>query len=304
MRPRSILVTGSGGFIGRHLMATCRERYEDAAVVGLDLNLGGDCRMRLPELGSFDLAVHCAALTGGIEGITRFPALIGAMNAQLDGAFFEWALRVRPRRIVYFSSSCVYPLHNQRPGRALSEVDAVIRDYHGQADATYGWVKLTGEVIAGSVRAAGIPVTVIRPFSVYGSDQETSHVVPVFVERAVSDSEALEVWGDGTQTHDFVHVDDCVAAVLTLVDEGVDGPVNIGTGVGTSVDEVANLAMCAAGRERPILHRSDRPVGVPYRVADVTLLQSVYSPQISIADGVARAVRAAQANHQLEDDHG
>jgi len=245
-------------------------------------------------MGGYDLAFHCAALTGGIEGITRFPAQIGAMNAQLDGAFFEWALRTRPQHVVYFSSSCVYPLHIQRPGRRLSEADAQVSDYHGQADATYGWVKLTGEVLAESVRSAGVPVTIVRPFSVYGSDQETSHVVPVFAERAVSPAQALEVWGDGTQTHDFVHVDDCVAAVLALADGGVDGPVNIGTGVGTSVDEVARLAMRAAGRERPLLHRTDRPVGVPYRVADVTLLQSVYTPQISIEEGVARAVRFRQ----------
>jgi len=295
VRPRTILVTGSGGFIGRHLLAACRDRYAGAAVTGLDIRSGGDCRIRLPQMRErFDLALHCAALTGGIEGITRFPAQIGAMNAQLDGAFFEWALRTRPRRIVSFSSSCVYPLHIQRPGRRLSEADAQVRDYHGQADATYGWVKLTGEVLAESVRSAGVPVTIVRPFSVYGSDQETSHVVPVFAERAVSPAQALEVWGDGTQTHDFVHVDDCVAAVLALADGGVDGPVNIGTGVGTSVDEVARLAMRAAGRERPLLHRTDRPVGVPYRVADVTLLQSVYTPQISIEEGVARAVRFRQ----------
>jgi hypothetical protein len=54
---------------------------------------------------SYDIAIHCAAITGGIEGTTYNAATQSSSNAQLDGAFFEWVLRTRPGRSVYFSSS-------------------------------------------------------------------------------------------------------------------------------------------------------------------------------------------------------
>lgn len=283
-----VLVTGSAGFIGRHLAEAISSNLADADVVGVDRRSGHDCLDLFRTDERFDLVFHCAALTGGIEGITRYPAKIGAVNMQLDGAMFEWALRTKPQRVVYFSSSCVYPLWMQDRiwPSLLNEGDA-----HDGADpdATYGWEKLAGEVIA-EAASTEIPVSVVRPFAVYGTDQETTHVIPMFAVRARQRAKQFLVWGDGTQTHDFIHVDDACAAVLAMVEQGVDGPANLGTGIGTSIDEAARFSMQAAGYEAPILHDLNEPIGVAYRVADPKLMHTFYKPKVSIEEGIARAV--------------
>lgn len=304
-----VLVTGSSGFIGRHLYEEAEKHWPDAEVYPYDVREGDDCLDLFRSDERYDIVLHCAALTGGIEGITSMPARIGAVNMQLDGAMFEWALRTKPTRVVYFSSSCVYPLHLQSRRLTtgtpivtnLLERYADIQAPTGKPDATYGWEKLTGEVIATAARAL-IPVSIVRPFAVYGTDQETTHVIPMFAERARRGSPSFHVWGDGTQTHDFIHVDDVCAAVLKMVDEGIDGPVNLGTGIGTSIDEAAHLAMKAAGYEAPIFHDLDKPTGVAYRVADVTKLHEFYKPEVTIEEGITSAVKAFEWSFGKGDD--
>ena len=91
---------------------------------------------------------------------------------------------------------------------------------------------------------------------------------------------------------DWVHIDDIVHATLTMFHEGIDGPVNIGIGLGTSMDELARLCMKTAGYEAPIFHDLSKPVGVSHRVADTTRLFEFYEPKITIEEGVERALRS------------
>lgn len=305
------LVTGSAGFIGRHLVEALRRRGDE--VVGCDpkCDVGGvivlpgrewtvhmvgdfpgDCRQFFRDWTTqrFDVVFHCAATVGGREGIDHNAAYLAAYNLQLDGALFEWALTARPGRIVYFSSSAAYPVRLQNGHRdSLFEAHG---DYVGAGgpDATYGWVKLTGERIATEIRKAAVPVTIVRPFSGYGEDQDDCYPFPAFIQRAKRRDDPFDVWGDGQQVRDWIHVDDLTAALLALVDAGVDGPVNLGTGVGTSMDNLARLCMREAGYDAPIRHLADKPTGVRHRVADITLLRRYYEPRVSIEEGVRRAL--------------
>jgi nucleoside-diphosphate-sugar epimerase len=156
-------------------------------------------------------------------------------------------------------------------------------------------VKLTGEKLAVEARNAGLDVTVVRPFSGYGSDQDDCYPFPAMIDRALRRDDPFVVWGDGNQVRDFIHIDDVVDGTLELAHQGVDGPVNLGTGTPTSMDELARLAMTAAGYEAPIEHLTDKPAGVNYRVADTALLSRYYEPQITLQDGVSRAIRDRQA---------
>ena len=126
--------------------------------------------------------------------------------------------------------------------------------------------------------------------------------MPAFAERARRHDSPFTVWGPGTQTCDFVHVEDCVGAILAVTDAAVDGPVNIGTGIGTTMDEVAHLSMQAARYEAPIVHDLTKPTGVQYRVADATLMRSIYEPKVTIAEGVRRAVTAVPLSYARGDD--
>ena len=294
---KRVCVTGSAGLIGGHLAREIERRWPDAFIQRIDLKNGHDCRKFFAQNDDrdWDLAIHCAAITGGIEGTMFNSAFQAATNSQLDGAYFEWALRTRPKRIVYISSSCAYPIGGSEWGDVYNSVESDIDlDNIGtHPDMPYGWAKLNGEVMANAVRDMGIPVSIVRPFAIYGETQEDCRMIPAFVKRALSDVPQFEVWGPGYQASDFCHVDDCVNAILTMVDQSIDGPVNICTGRGAPADEVAEMVLKEVGKfGREIAHDMTKPYGPRWRVGDPTLLHTFYKPTVSLEEGVARVVAA------------
>lgn len=293
-----VLITGHRGFVGRHFA----RRFEEDGhwVVGLDVAQGRqfDCR-RLFESndGDFDLVVHCAAVVGGRATIDGNPLAV-AENLAIDSDMARWAARTRPGRVVYFSSSAAYPLGHQQHDsrqRPLNE-DLIFEqkpDYWGQVlpDQVYGWAKLTGEQLMARLGADGVPVHVLRPFSGYGADQDTTYPFPAFVLRALHRLDPFVVWGDGSQVRDFVHIDDVVATTLAVIEADCREPVNIGTGVGTSMLTLADMVCTEAGYRPALETRPDMPSGVPYRVADVTRMQDFHTAKVPLEQGIAEALR-------------
>lgn len=289
-----VLITGSAGFIGRHMTARWAEKYPGDVIVGCDVKNGWDCRDLFRTDAHFDVVIHCAATVGGREGIDYNSAFLGADNLSIDGSMFSWALRARPGRVVFFSSAASYPVRLQsRP--VASREEHLDFEIVGAPDESYGWAKLVGEVIAQRVRRAGVPVSIVRPFSSYDYDQDDDYPFPQFVRRAARRDDPFVVWSDGGQVRDFIHVSDVVEAITVMVEEGIDGPVNLGTGVGTSMDGLARLCMVVAGYEAPIAHQLDRPVGVRYRVADNSRLLEFYTPKVPLRAGVERALHSVAA---------
>jgi nucleoside-diphosphate-sugar epimerase len=100
----------------------------------------------------------------------------------------------------------------------------------------------------------------------------------------------FEIWGDGTQTRDFIHITDVISAALAAVDQDYPSPLNLCTGIGTSFNQLADLVCKSAGYQPVIHHRPDKPVGVHYRVGDPTEMLKVYTPKTSLEDGVAEVL--------------
>jgi nucleoside-diphosphate-sugar epimerase len=291
------LVTGSAGFLGRHFVAELERRCWD--VNAWDV-VTGQCALAgfryIPDsFGHLDLVIHCAAVTPHRSAIDGRALAVGAGGLELDAAMFQWAARTRPGRIVYVSSSAAYPVYMQ-DGEWDSLEESVVWEHPGEPDAIYGAVKLMGERLAAAYRAQGGAVTVVRPFSGYGEDQSNDFPFGAFRDRALAREDPFTVWGDGTQVRDWVHVDDVVGAVLAAVDAEVDGPLNIATGIGTSMAELAAMFCAEAGYDPRFEFLTDRPAGVAYRVGDPTRLNEVYVPRVSLAEGVKRALAAPPIN--------
>jgi nucleoside-diphosphate-sugar epimerase len=289
---RSALVTGSAGFLGRHFAAELTGRGYH--VSGVDVVDGTDALdvFRTSDV-THDIVVHCAAVEPHRAAIDSQPTHL-ARNLLLDAAMFGWAVRTRQRRVLYVSSSSAYPIGHQQGGvwkPRLREFDVSLGNAGiGTPDAGYGWAKVTGERMAAGARAAGVPVTVVRPFSGYGEVQDTRWPFGAFAERVRRREDPFVIWGSGEQVRDWVHVSDVVAAALAVVDSGTEDPVNICTGVGTSMLDLVT-AMCGhVGYAPEIELLADRPAGVAYRVGDPTLLHRYYTPRVSLAEGVKRAL--------------
>lgn len=298
------LVTGDRGFLGRHFTAELKRRGWD--VVGCDVKTTStqDCRvyfheyLKHPQLAAqqdpWDLVVHCAAVVGGRTVIERDP-LATAESLSIDAEMFRWAAVARPGRVLYFSSSAAYPVSFQTSwqkdrGALLSEGDVWSSDRVGMPDEVYGWSKVTGELLADRLRRTGVPVTVVRPFSGYGSDQDPSYPFRAIADRVkdLEPGQPLEVWC-GECVRDWIHVDDLVAGALAVAESGTEDPVNLCTGRPVSFYDLARLMLIADGKEdHEIAANPDAPQGVAYRVGDPTRMLEYYTPTIMLEEGVAR----------------
>lgn len=283
-----ILITGDAGFVGRAFHRALEKQNHE--ITGIDLVNGKEVRhFFATDTTQFDIVIHLAAIVGGRATIEGNPLSV-ASDLAIDADMFQWALRTRPKHIVYFSSSAAYPIFLQKLAyqQKLREIDINL-EHIRTPDFTYGWAKLSGEMLASYARAEGLRVSVLRPFSGYGSDQALDYPFPSFIERAKRKADPFEVWGVGTQVRDFVHIDDVVEATFAAVTNNVS-TMNICTGRPTSFIELAEMVMLQAGYLAPIKTNLDAPVGVEYRVGDPSRMLAVYEPKISLEEGIARAL--------------
>lgn len=261
---------------------------------------------RLMRDERFDLVVHCAYHVGGRAAIDGEPRLLAA-NLELDAQLFDWAVRAKQERVLYYSSSAAYPIEYQesssafyytspygtydsdRPWIALSE-DLISLQKVRQPDARYGWAKLTGEHLAAAATLSGLKVHVLRPFSGYGGDQDLAYPFPAILRRVVTGD--LSVWGPPGQYRDWIHIDDVVGCSLAIVDQDVTEPVNVCSGTGVEMGDLATRMARAAGvavREEP-RYLEDQPTGVMVRVGDPTRMRTIYQPQVELDEGIRRAL--------------
>jgi nucleoside-diphosphate-sugar epimerase len=288
--PMKALVTGAAGFVGHHVSEELKRR--GYIVDARDIINGSDAHIVFASklASKYDLVVHAAASAphrAAIDGQAEH----FARNVHLDSAMFEWAVRTGQGRVLYLSSSAAYPISLQS-GQGLPthlHEDDIALDDAQEPDANYGWTKLTGERLAAAARAKGLPVTVVRPFSGYGEDQSENFPFRAILERIKRREDPLTIWGDGTQVRDWIHIDDVIAGMLAVAESGTEEPVNLCTGVGTSMLELATLACLQVHHMPDITLLTDKPAGVAYRVGDPTRFHEFYKPQVPLVEGIARA---------------
>ena len=286
-----ILITGDAGFVGRAFHRYFEGQNHD--VVGIDIanTLPMDARDFFRNDNThFDKVIHLAAVVGGRKMIEGSPLAL-AVDLSIDAEMFGWALRTKPGCITYFSSSAAYPtnLQNLDEGavKILEESDINLENIQ-TPDMTYGWAKLTGEMLASHARAQGLTVHVYRPFSGYGTDQALDYPFPSFIARGLAKSDPFEIWGTGNQCRDFIHIDDVVAAAEAGCKSGIQ-TANLSTGIATSFNDLARMVAKVAGYEPTFQNLPAEPSGVDYRVGNPTLMNTFYTPQISLEEGIQRA---------------
>ena len=248
----------------------------------------------------FDIVIHLAAVVGGRAMIEENLLRVG-IDIAIDSLFFDWlvTLHYKPKKVVYASSSSIYPIHLQtrKIRKALKEKDVdFAKDFIGKPDLTYGWSKLTGEYLA---RIAWDKykqnIIIMRPFSGYGEDQDLSYPVPSLMSQVAHKKNPVKVWGTGNQGRDFIHISDCVRAYELLLKQETDKLIvsNLGSGKLTTFNELIHLAVKTGGYKPKIKPLIDKPVGVQYRYADMkrsSLYKLGWRQLITLREGLTRVI--------------
>ena len=273
---RHALVSGSAGFVGRHLVPKLEAAgYE---VVGVDPRHKADVeRGRIsatidqyvrdhPE-GRFDLIVHLAANIPDIHERIH-SGHIAYSDIPLDYAMADYVSQHPPREAFVWPTSCAV-------------------DY---PDDPYAWVKLTGERVFGALKE--VPLKVLRPFSGYGGDQALSYPFPAILQRVKNRENPLTVWGSGTQVRDFIHIEDLTDAFMWAIGHfPAHTPIDIGTGIGTDFLTLARMMADAVGYSPEIRALSEKAESSRRRVANPAAAESCgFKPKISLGEGIRRAL--------------
>ena len=303
----NVLVTGGAGFIGSHLCerlldqgkgVICLDNFDDyydpaikrrrvAAVVdrpGYRL-VEGDIRDESLLDGLFadtDAVVHLAAKAGPRPSLER-PRLYYDVNVLGTLALMQAAVRHDLSNFVAASSSSVYGLNTELP---FSETDRIPSPASPYA-ASKGATELMGHTFA---HAQGLPVTMVRLFTVYGPRQRPDMAIMKFALRIMA-GETIEIYGDGTSVRDYTYVDDVVDGLAAMVDSPFHYEVfNIGGSHQVVLTDVVEALERHLGREANVKHIEVQLGDPPATHADVSHAREKigYSPKVRFDDGIAR----------------
>jgi GDP-L-fucose synthase len=291
-----ILVTGGGGFVGSHLVERLQEQGHEPFVArrrDYDLTTW-DGAERLFADARPELVFHLAAEVGGIGANRANPGRYWYANLMMGAHVLELARLHGTGKVVVAGTVCAYPKLTPVP---FSE-DDLWNGYPEETNAPYGVAKKSVLVGAQAYREQyGLDAIFLLPANLYGPrdnfDLETSHVIPALVRKMVDADGEVVLWGDGSPSREFLFVDDCVEGFL-LAAERYDGgdPVNLGTGVETSIRELAETIADVTGFEGEIVWDTSMPNGQPRRSLDASRARELFGfeAKTPLRDGLERTV--------------
>jgi len=331
---KTALVLGGGGFIGGHLAKRLKNEGFWVRIVDIkpkheywnhedicDEYICGD--LRDPKLVSrvmfslnqrsladkelsFDEVYQLAADMGGAGYIFTGENDANVMHnsALINLNVVHEAVKHSIKRIFYSSSACMYPEHNQLdPNNPNCEESSA---YPANPDSEYGWEKLFSErLFLAFNRNYSLDVRVARFHNIFGpmgtwkGGKEKAPAAMCRKAAETPDGGEIEVWGDGQQTRSFLYIDECVEAILRFMrQDGFLGPVNIGSEEMVTINQLAQFAIDASGKNITIKNIDGNefkekygfkcPIGVRGRNSDNTLYKEKvgWEPTKSLYDGI------------------
>jgi GDP-L-fucose synthase len=294
-------VIGGTGMIGKYIVRYLLDHKAEVYVFSIDsreLCSGGahficaDMRNRvnaLELLKDMNYVFNLAGVKGSPKMTAERPASFFVPMLQFNTNIMESAIVNNFDWYVYTSSVGVY-----EPAEEFYE-DDVWSTFPSQNDKFAGWAKRMGELQAEAynIQHGWDKFSIVRPANVYGRydnfDPETGMVIPALIARARGGENPLRVWGDGSAIRDFIHASDVAKGIIHMVEHGVQGPVNLGSGKGNTIKEIADCI----GRIMDVEIEWDttKPSGDAKRIMNIDRAKSFgWEPKISLDTGIADSI--------------
>lgn len=322
---KKVLLTGGSGFLGRRILIhllhenltvlspTRNSCIEFRGMEGIeehslrcDLEISSHSILRVMEMFQPDAVIHSAAYYGGIDLCEKDPIGLFVKNVRMIANLIE-ACSVSDSLVRFMSigSACGYPGELQGD---LSERDWWSGPLHPSVEA-YGFTKKIQEVGARALeKAKGVAWQVPILTNLYGKDdvfqEARSHMVAALIkkfadakladgDRDLGRKRVVHCWGTGNPIREFLYVDDAAEAIVMLLKSDVRGLINIGTGIGTSIRDLARMIAHRVGFEGHTAWDTNKPDRAARKVLDVTRACSDlgWSASHSLEEGLAETVK-------------
>ena len=276
---KRVTVTGGAGFLGSHLTEKLKKRgcksifvpqYPEYDLVNMnDVN-------RMYEDSKPDVVIHLAAVVGGIGANMENPGKYFYDNLMMGVQLMERGRQLGLKKFVALGTICSYPKFTPVP---FKEED-LWNGYPEETNAPYGLAKKMLLVQSQAYRNQyGFNSIYLLQVNLYGPgdnfDLRSSHVIPAlirkFVEAKAGGQKEVILWGDGTPTREFLYVEDAAEAITLATEQyNSSDPVNIGSGMEISIENLAEIISKAVGYPGKITWDKSKPNGQPRRRLDTS----------------------------------
>ena len=297
MKNKNVLVTGGGGMVAQQLVKLLKEEGANVTTVdlptsGVPADLQGDLRDRSfckEIVKGQQIIFNLAGLKGSPKRCAEAPATFSVPQVQFGANMAEISFNSDIEWYLYTSSYGVYAESD------IMKEDDVWKTFPSEHDWYAGWAKRMGELnVEAYMKEKGFNnCSIVRPANVYGPQDnaifdEWAMVVPSLIRKGYND-DVLSVWGDGSPIRDFIYSEDVARGMMHMVKNGVSEPVNLGSGAGVTIKEVAEIIADYFGKE--IEWDITKPMGDMKRIMSTERAESYgFNPQISLKDGIIKTI--------------
>jgi len=274
---KKILITGSKGFLGHHLVKRLKESYNLLLPSSSEVNvkdwekLYGYVSDTAP-----DTIIHLAAVCGGIGANQKSPADFFWQNSLMGLNVLGASSHFKIKKLITLGSVCSYPKFTPVP---FKEED-IWNGYPEETNAPYGIAKKNLLVGCRAFNEQhGDNFIHLIPVNMYGEhddfDPQSSHVIPAllrkFIEGKENNSSHIKVWGDGSASREFLYAGDCAEAIaLAIENYNSPEPLNIGTGKEILIKDLVHMIRDVVGFKGEVVFDPTKPNGQPRRCLDTS----------------------------------